>query len=260
MANLVEQLMADTGRMRTIEEMHGRGESISAIARAVGRHRHVVTAVLAETGRPASSRNGVRERMLEFIRRSPGMPKKDIAQRFGIHPNTVAEYLRGAPEAALVVQGRDGEPLQRYSDADIARALNEAWDALDEDGRARGMSRDHYDRTARRLEAADGVRRPSSALLTIRRYGSWTEACQSVGIRPGRSPVSPVPRRYQRDDVLEWVVRYIRETGGTTIAGYSRWAAANGGPSAATVRNRYGRWSDVRRDALPLTVGVGADA
>ncbi len=260
MVSQVEKLRSDAGRMRTVEEMHDRGESNSAIARAVGYHRHVVTAALAEAGRPPNSHNGKREQMLEFIRRNPGLSRKDLADRFEVHSNTVTEYLRGAPEAELVVQGRDGAPLQRYSDADIARAMNAAWEALDDDGKARGMSREHYDRTIRHLEEQDGIRRPSASLLTIRRYGSWTEACQSVGIRPGRSPVSPVPRKYERDDVLEWVVRYIRETGDTTIAGYSQWAAANGGPCAATVRNRYGRWSDVRRDALPLTVEVGADA
>lgn len=258
MTNLVEKLISDGDRMEVVDRMYGEAASVSAIAREVGYHRHVVTAVLAETGRPVSSRNGVREQMLLYIRSNPGLTKKEIAAEFGIHPNTVTEYLRGAVEAELIVQGREGRDLQRYTGADIREAMLAAWETLDEDQRAKGMSRDYYDRTVAAMEERDGIRRPSSALLTIRRYGSWTEACRSVGISPGRAPVSPVPRRYNREDVLQWVVDYIRQTGSTTIAGYAEWAAANGGPSAATVRNRYGRWSDVRRDALPLTVEVDA--
>lgn len=257
MSNQIDELMKDPRRSRKILQLHDDGESVSAISRETGIHRHAITGFLAENGIHGKSRGGVRERLLEHLRSSPGETKTEVAERFGLHPNTVTEYLRGTPEEMLLVQSRDGTRTQSYSDADIRRSLFEAWNTLDADGQERGMSREYYDKRMKELTAIDGRPRPSSALLTTRRFTSWKEACASVGIKHGRPPVKPVPVQYTRELALKSVVMYINETGDTTYAGYSQWASTRpGAPSGPTVRNRYGKWSEVRIAALPFTVGI----
>ena len=256
MSNQIDELKNDP-RGQKVLRLHDDGESVSAIAREMGIHRHVITGFLAENGIHGKSRRGVRDKVLEHLRSSPGETKTEVAERFGLHPNTVTEYLRGTPEEELLVQARDGSGTRAYSDADIRRSLFEAWNTLDEDGQRRGMSREYYDKRMKELTAIDGRPRPSSALLTTRRFPSWKEACDSVGIKHGRPPVKPVPVQYTRELALKSVVMYINETGDTTYAGYSRWASTRpGAPSGPTVRNRYGKWSEVRIAALPFTAPV----
>lgn len=256
MSNQIDELKNDP-RGQKVLRLHDEGGSISAIAREVGVHRHVITGFLAEHGHHGKSRGGVREKLLEHLRSSPGETKTEVAERFGLHPNTVTEYLRGTPEEHLLVQARDGSGTRAYSDADIRRSLFEAWNTLDDAGQQRGMSREYYDKRMKELTAIDGRPRPSSALLTTRRFPSWRDACDSVGIKHGRPPVRPVPVVFTRDHALHSVVEYINETGDTTYAGYSRWAQGRSDrPSGPTVRNRYGKWSEVRIAALPFTASV----
>lgn len=228
------------------------GMSVAAIARKHGAHRHAVRALLAEHGRPGRSRDDLRERVLAYLRSNPGPSKQQLAEHFGIHPNTVAEYVRGTPEQRLLVQAPvEGE--RTYTDADIRRALTEVWEGMSPERRDRGMSREYYDRQVELLEHADGVRRPVSALLTQRRFRTWREACESIGARAGRSPVVVNEPVYSKAQAAAAVALYYAETGDTTYTGYVEWAKAHPGqPSGPTVRNRYGKWSEARRAALSV--------
>jgi plasmid maintenance system antidote protein VapI len=227
-----------------------KGASVSEIARERKVHRHVVTQVLAEQGIRPSERSKARDQVLQRVRSGTGVTRTQLAEEFGLHPNTVAEYLRGTEEQAMII--REREAHRRYSDAQVVGALREAWKSVPVDRKRFGLSRAQYDAIAARLTAEDGKQRPSGAMVVrAQRYGSWKAACDAAGVPHGTKGGHTRLVRFTDDDLLEAIQRCARETGSTTYAGYEDWSAGDPGkPSAATIRNRLGRWSDIRRRAM----------
>lgn len=91
-----------------------------------------------------------------------------------------------------------------------------------------------------------------SAQSIMQRFGSWVDAVEAAGLEATRK------REYEQNfppaRCREFVDRYIREVSlagrRPTLGGYASWAGEHGAPSAATIRNRLGRWGDVLADAL----------
>lgn len=83
-------------------------------------------------------------------------------------------------------------------------------------------------------------------------FGTWRRACEISEV----NSVDPFRKNYEKnwteDDVLEWVIKFIRTTGRASYGEYEQWAQSIGGaPSGSTVRNYMGNdWISVRREAL----------
>jgi hypothetical protein len=83
-------------------------------------------------------------------------------------------------------------------------------------------------------------------------FGTWRRACEISEVYS----VDPFRKTYEKNwtdnDVLEWVIKFIRATGRASYSEYEQWAQINSGaPSGSTVRNYMGNdWISVRREAL----------
>lgn len=88
-----------------------------------------------------------------------------------------------------------------------------------------------------------------SAQTIAKRFETWSEATEAAGLertgRRGREYTQRFPAARCRDFVDRYVRQSLAEGQRPTLAGFDRWSKVNGGPSAPTLRNRLGRWSDV---------------
>jgi hypothetical protein len=99
------------------------------------------------------------------------------------------------------------------------------------------------------------VKGPSVARI-VQLFGSWTTACNEVGVTSGEPLRSNYERTWTEDDLLNYVERFLRDT---TFRGashqFDQWRAtvnhAEKVPSLGTVRNIVGgTWNDIRTQAL----------
>jgi hypothetical protein len=79
----------------------------------------------------------------------------------------------------------------------------------------------------------------------IQREGSWREACTAAGVEANKASRA-YGRTWSRDDLLDWVRRYLAEEEKPTYTRLSAWLRGQeGAPSANTIRNAFGGWSAV---------------
>lgn len=99
------------------------------------------------------------------------------------------------------------------------------------------------------------VQGPSVARI-VQLFGSWTTACNEVGVTSGEPLRSNYERTWTEDDLLNYVERFLRDT---TFRGashqFDQWRAtvnhSEKVPSLGTVRNIVGgTWNDIRTQAL----------
>jgi hypothetical protein len=99
------------------------------------------------------------------------------------------------------------------------------------------------------------VKGPSVARI-VQLFGSWTTACNEVGVTSGEPLRSNYERTWTQDDLLNYVERFLRDT---TFRGashqFDQWRAtvnhSEKVPSLGTVRNIVGgTWNDIRTQAL----------
>lgn len=124
-----------------------------------------------------------------------------------------------------------------YSDAQLLAGLRAAADELGEP-----LTATAYDAWQRGRDAA-------SPALVIRRFGSWLEACRAAGLATNKT--RSTTRRWSDDEVVAIVAAYLRTPGSTgSFAGYQAWAKEQEGvPSAATVRQRFPKWNELKERA-----------
>lgn len=99
------------------------------------------------------------------------------------------------------------------------------------------------------------VKGPSVARI-VQLFGSWTAACNEVGVTSGEPLRSNYERTWTRDDLLNYVERFLRDN---TFRGashqFDQWRAtvnhSEKVPSLGTVRNIVGgTWNDIRTETL----------
>tara|TARA_B100000029_G_C17595340_1_gene963897 strand:- start:11 stop:718 length:708 start_codon:yes stop_codon:yes gene_type:complete len=110
------------------------------------------------------------------------------------------------------------------------------------------------------LRKSGEVEGPTPAIF-IKSFGSWSAACEAAGVQSGEPRRTNYTRRWSNDDLLEFVVEYVRESrksskGLGTAGGFENWLgslkASREVPSFATVRNRLGSWSQMRDSAMAV--------
>ena len=99
------------------------------------------------------------------------------------------------------------------------------------------------------------VKGPSVARI-VQLFGSWTTACNEVGVTSGEPLRSNYERTWTEDDLLNHVERFLRDTAFRGASHqFDQWRAtvnhSEKVPSLGTVRNIVGgTWNDIRTQAL----------
>jgi DNA-binding transcriptional ArsR family regulator len=218
---------------------HGRGESVSSMSKTHGLRREAVTAELASRGIGAPS--PARSAVLDYVRNHPGLSVEDLSERLDLSKSSVSRYLRGTPEHRLVVS-RKTNPQQKFTDAQMADALFEAYRQLDD--RSKGLSRKRYKELT-----ADDPDAPAAPTF-IRRYGSWSEACRLAGVTAAKARRDNYVQDWSNDDIVAAVDEFITATGLTSYHAYAEWARSHGRPSGPLLVQRLGGWAEARRMAI----------
>lgn len=88
-----------------------------------------------------------------------------------------------------------------------------------------------------------GVDALTSARI-IQREGSWRAACAAAGVEANKASRASYSHRWRREDLLDWVRRYLAETDTPSYGRFSQWLGdQDDAPSANTIRNAFGGWS-----------------
>jgi hypothetical protein len=88
---------------------------------------------------------------------------------------------------------------------------------------------------------------PTVAIF-IGRFGTWKNACDKAGVTPGRAMRSNYTRAHSEEDMLAFVASYLADprTNGSAD-GYEEWQRkVDGAPSLTLVRQRIGKWNDIK--------------
>lgn len=229
------------------------GSSLRELAEHFGVSSQRVSQILRKTGGPTRSdvRDARSARASASARRlarlvgldleeHPGSSATDVALRLGVDVNVVRANVPQASRRLLVNEAHGTTPTwsrQESLDA-VSLASTFEWP----------LSSPTYDSLVRQGE----VHGPSSVRLG-QVFGSWRAVCIEAGVEPVTPPREDYQSRWTDGELLDWVADYLRSPGSRgTHSGYDHWRAETlaDAPSAQTVRNRLGKWGDVKRRAL----------
>ena len=224
-----------------LKAAHERGESISSMAVAHNLRREAITTVLTQHGVGISS--PAREAVLAYVRANPGLSVDDLALRLDLSKSSVSRYLRGSEEQRLVVS-RKHTDLSKFSEDDMGEALRTAYRSLSAEERSKGLSRVKY------MALIEGKENMPAASTFIRRYGSWSVACETHGITAAAARRSNYEQEWTNDAILDAINEFIDATGSTVFHAYAAWARDNGRPSGPLLIMRFRSWADARKAAI----------
>lgn len=79
----------------------------------------------------------------------------------------------------------------------------------------------------------------------LQRFETWRNVCALAGVEANQPPAGrSYTRTWNRENLLDWVSKYVDTTEKPTYAGMDRWLRMQAGaPSAQTVRNYIGNWT-----------------
>lgn len=229
-----------------LKKQYEAGMSTNALAKQHGLRREAVSTVLTVAGVLPSTPG--RDRVLKFVEENPGLSVDDIADQLEMPKSTVSRYLRGTPQQRLVITRKKSD-YKTYSDEEKITALKDAWAELDQTQRSKGLSRARYDKLI-----GHKPDRPTAATF-IRRWGTWTAACEAAGVKAAAARRSSYEQEFSDLDILNGINKFIDETGKTAFHEYSSWARSSGRASGPLVVIRFESWSRARSEAIKLDSG-----
>ena len=265
------EVMQKTGLNKALRDLQiiaraRTGEPLARIAADYGISGEAVRRLLLRRGegsiRTIRQENQVRslverERMSAqieaWVKDHPGCTYEEVQDNFALAPE-MAKDLSRAVQYLVLEGGRRHRriagvaPVQWHS-ADACAALATAAEF------SSPITREKYDEL-RLLGLFQG---PSGAWITTR-FPSWRAACTEAGVECGEPRRAEYSKKWTRQDMVEWVARFIMETLNGTAEGYQTWArATEGAPSEPTVRNEFKSWLAVRTAALEHLRSTWAD-
>jgi len=176
--------------------------------------------------------------------RKSRLPEK-TARHFRIDVQTVKDLHTACDVDFLLVGTKDVVP--RFTEDDCIRYLRLAAQELG----VSMLTLSAYDDFASRQQVTP---EPWPTHQTVmKRFGSWLEAVDAAGLDSARR-FRTYSREFPAQRCREFLDRYVQfalQSGERpSLDRYIAWAKTNGGPSAATVRNRLGSWGDALAESL----------
>jgi transcriptional regulator with XRE-family HTH domain len=238
-------------RVRRMQALREQGWSLDQIALGFGVSRERVRQILRAHGGPdpqniasAKRRRAEQEaeqridELLELWR--AGEHPRAAAARLGLQAaacqSAIARFATDLDRAARKASLGSARRVQTYSDRDIVLALTSVSTRL-----GRVPSAKDYAVHARELNYP-------SLPTVLNRMGGWVQALQAAGLRPLSAPSEcRRTRRWTEESCWEALLAVVEELGEIpTVLAYERHAVGRPElPSAATLRNRLGRWSSI---------------
>jgi hypothetical protein len=245
-------------------ERRWRGHTLDEIGAEFGVTRERVRQLLKKHGGPSAQE--IRDHRAAAARCAELARKEAVSRTLrdtldGRGPLTMAEMVEATGLEASVVSKHwpadlahlrlwgTGARESRWTDEDICGALQQA--AVYE-----------FPLTATaysELRQVGQISGPSVPLIG-QRFGTWRGACEVAGVVAGDPSTRGYESMWTDEDLLQIARAYLMDPSGPHSAGrFDEWKRANApdGPSAQTLRKRFGSWTEVKRRALaqrgPLT-------
>jgi AraC-like DNA-binding protein len=238
-------------RVRQMQALREEAWSLDEIALRFGVSRERVRQILRAHGGPdpqsiADARRRRAEQqaeerideLLELWR--AGEQPRAAADRLGLQAaacrSTIARFATDLDRAARKASMAGARRVQTYSDRDIILALTSVSTRV-----GRVPSAKEYAAHARVLNYP-------SLPTVLNRMGGWVQALEATGMQPLSTPPGRRRgRRWTEDACWEALLAVVEELGEIpTVLAYERHTAGRPElPSAATLRNRLGRWSSI---------------
>jgi hypothetical protein len=186
-----------------------------------------------------------------YLQDKPGVTLEEIAHALNAPLTDVTAAARPVDWLILGVDELVQPTVRIESDAIVASRDRARAALLAASLMAKPLSHQSY--TA--LIREGRVKGPSVARI-VQLFGSWTTACNEVGVTSGEPLRSNYERTWTENDLLNYVERFLRDT---TFRGashqFDQWRAtvnhSEKVPSLGTVRNIVGgTWNDIRTQAL----------
>jgi AraC-like DNA-binding protein len=237
-------------RVRQMQGLREHGWSLDEIALRFGVSRERVRQILRAHGGPepqdiADARRRRAEslaeeridELLDLWRR--GEQPRSAAGKLGLQAaacrSTIERFATDVDRAARRASMAGARRVQTYSDRDIILALTSVATRV-----GRVPSAKEYAAHARTLNYP-------SLPTVLNRMGGWTHALRAAGMTPLSAPQRRRTRRWTEQACWAALRTVCDELGEIpTVLSYERHAAGRDElPSAATLRNRLGRWSSI---------------
>ena len=176
----------------------------------------------------------------------PGTTIEQIAQRLSIDIDTVESHLTPKARNRVLTDTANGpspDSQQRWSDEQLVEVLRTA--ATYEFP----LTTNSYNRL-REVGEIDGP----TVVIFHSRFGSWNAACDAAGVEHGQTFIETYNSQWTDDDMRRYVSEYFcdPETRGTADD-FKMWLEnRSGSPSFILLRQRLGRWLEIRLQALTV--------
>jgi hypothetical protein len=199
----------------------------------------------------AERRSEMTMQIARYLQDKPGVTLEEIAHALNAPLTDVTAAARPVDWLILGAHELVQPTVRVESDAIVASRERARAALLAASLMAKPLSHQSY--TA--LIREGRVKGPSVARI-VQLFGSWTTACNEVGVTSGEPLRSHYERTWTEDDLLNYVERFLRDT---TFRGashqFDQWRAtvnhSEKVPSLGTVRNIVGgTWNDIRTQAL----------
>jgi transcriptional regulator with XRE-family HTH domain len=237
-------------RVRQMQSLRQQGWSLDEIALRFGVSRERVRQILRAHGGPDSqdiadarrrrAEAQAEERIDELLALwRAGEQPRSAADKLGLQAaacrSTIDRFATDVDRAARKASMAGARRIQLYSDRDIIVALTSVGARV-----GRVPSAKEYALHARELNYP-------SLPTVLNRMGGWAHAVRAAGMQPLSSVQHRRKRRWTEESCWAALRAVADELGATpTMLAYERHAAGREElPSAATLRNRLGRWSSI---------------
>ncbi len=199
----------------------------------------------------AEIRSALTERISHFLESHPGATYSEISDAL-VEPIDVVTHAARPVNWLILENDEVEEPAQRRESEITAATRDKARAAL----LAASLMTQPLSHQAYTTLLREGrVKGPSVARI-VQLFGSWTVACNSVGVSSGEPLRQNYERTWTHEDLLKFVARFLREP---MYRGASHqfdvWRSSVNStekvPSLGTVRNIVGgTWNDIRTSTL----------
>jgi hypothetical protein len=199
----------------------------------------------------AERRSEMTMQISRYLQDKPGVTLEEIAEALNAPLTDVTAAARPVDWLILGANELVQPTVRIESDAIVASRDRARAALLAASLMAKPLSHQSY--TA--LIREGRVKGPSVARI-VQLFGSWTTACNEVGVTSGEPLRSNYERTWTEDDLLNYVERFLRDTAFRGASHqFDQWRAtvnhSEKVPSLGTVRNIVGgTWNDIRTQAL----------